>query len=62
MFKTKSTGEGWKDAEAAKEFFGVGRATIEKIALAADAKRKIGKRALYNIHRMNEYLEREVSG
>ena len=60
MHKTGSSGEVWKDVEAAKIYFGVGRSTIEKIAFASDAKRKIGKRALYNIPKMNEYLEKGI--
>lgn len=58
MRKNVSSGEAWKDMEGAKAFFGCGRLTIERIASAADAKRKIGKRALYNILKMNEYLEK----
>lgn len=34
-----------------------GRLTAERIAQAADAKIKIGKRALYNIKKMLEYME-----
>ena len=59
MNHTRNSGETWRSLDGAKAFFGCGRATIETLALEADAKRKVGRRALYNVERMSEYLSRK---
>lgn len=53
----KYTGEAWRDLQGAAAYFGCGRGTIERIAAESDAKRKIGRRALYNLHRMSDWLD-----
>lgn len=59
MKQTLAAGETWRNLDGAKAFFGCGRATIETIAKDADAKRKIGRRALYNIEKMSDFLNRK---
>ena len=61
MYKCNENGEGWKDMEGAKKYFGCGRQTIETIAKNAKAKRKIGRRAIFNIAKMEEWLINEGS-
>ncbi len=59
MKRTQKLGEVWRNLEGAKTFFGCGRATVETLAKEANAKRKIGRRALYNVEKMSEYLSRK---
>lgn len=60
----KRTGENivnespWRRANDAMAFFQVGRATLDKVAEQAGAKRKIGRLALYDIRTIESFINK----
>lgn len=63
MNKSATNNSGtWRNVEATMNFFGSGRCTVEKIAAAAGAKRKIGRRVLFNVEKMSAWLDSQEGG
>lgn len=63
MHKTSTGNTGtWRNMSATMEYFGSGRCTVERIAQAANARRKIGRRILFNIDRMSAWLDSQEGG
>ncbi|MBO5144881.1 MAG: hypothetical protein J6C19_05030 [Lachnospiraceae bacterium] len=47
----------WLRVAAAMEYFGIGRNTLDRIAVECDAKRKVGgKIVLYDIQKLDRYI------
>ena len=57
MNQTKYSGISSGKLEATKERYGLGRAAVEKIASACNAKVKIGSAAVYLWDRMDKHLQ-----
>lgn len=46
--------------EAMKNYLSVGRSSVEKIAAASGAKRKIGNRTVYDKKAIDDYMESQA--
>lgn len=57
MESLQSVGKKFYKAEEGAALFSVGVHTFEKMGKEANAKYKYGKSTLYNVERINEYLE-----
>lgn len=62
MNKTKYAGVTSGKLEATKERYGLGRAAVEKIASACNAKVKIGSTAVFLWDRMDKHLQDVADG
>lgn len=56
---TSNAGTRYMSLEAAKSYLSVGRNSVEKIAAAAGARRKIGTRVVYDRVLIDEYLAKQ---
>lgn len=52
----------YADATEACFYFSLGRNSLVKLAKSAGAERKVGKRVLYDLHRIDEYLDNQAKG
>lgn len=63
MRKTTVTANGntrYLTCEAAKQYLSIGKNSLEKLAAAANARRKIGTRVVYDRVLIDEYLAKQM--
>lgn len=48
----------WRRCQEAQAYFGIGRNTLDKLAAEAEAKKKIGRVAFYNIRAIEGYINK----
>lgn len=49
----------YADATEACFYFSLGRNSLVKLAKSAGAERRVGKRVLYDLHRIDEYFDEQ---
>lgn len=55
------SGSPYRKVDGVMEFYCIGRNTAMKLGIEANAKIKIGKRVIYDLRKIDEYLEKLAS-